>query len=300
MRVVVTGGAGFLGSHVADGLAAAGHEVTVFDQAPTARHRSVVGDLLDPDALPQAFAGVEAVCHLGAIGDVYLAGEKPALAASVNVTGTANVCAAALAAGVGRVVYASTWEVYGAPRYQPLDEAHPCEPDHPYNITKLAGERIALSYGHLKKLPVLALRLGTAYGTRMRPNSVFSIFIRRALAGEPITIQGSGQQGRQFTHASDIASAFAAALVRGTLGEAYNVVGDRMVTIRELAELVTRYASTRLNYGEPRPGDVPSALVSNEKAKRDLAWKPRTSFEDGLRELVEEARAAASAAQTTR
>jgi UDP-glucose 4-epimerase len=232
------------------------------------------------------------VCHLGAIGDVYLAGEKPALAAAVNVTGTANVCSAALATKVSRVVVASTWEVYGEPHYQPLDEKHPCEPDHPYNITKLAGERLALASSRLRGLDVVALRLGTAFGTRMRPNSVFSIFIRKALAGEAITIQGSGAQGRQFTHARDIGRGFEAALTKGSSGNAYNIVGDRMISIRELAELVIKAAPTTLTYGEARPGDVPSALVSSQKAKAELGWSPTVDFEEGLRELVDEASAA--------
>ena len=297
MRVVVTGGSGFLGSHVADGLMAAGHDVTVFDQARTTRFRSVVGDLLDPAALAAAFRGASAVCHLGAIGDVYLAGEKPALAASVNAAGTANVCDAALAEGVQRVVVASTWEVYGKPRYEPIDEEHPCEPDHPYNITKYAGELLARSSAKLKGLNVVALRLGTAFGTRMRPNSVFRIFLRKALAGEPITIQGSGLQGRQFTHAADVARAFELALTNGEVGSAYNIVADRMVTIRELAELVSQLAPTQLTYGEPRPGDVPSALVSNEAAKRALGWAPSIDFEAGLREIYEEERALTAVAQ---
>lgn len=292
MKGIVTGGSGFLGSHVADGLVAAGHDVTVFDQAPSTKHRVVSGNLLEADSLRAAFSGADFVCHLGAIGDVYLAAERPALAAAVNVTGTANVCDAALAEGVKRVVVASTWEVYGAPQYQPIDEKHPCDPDHPYNITKLAGERMALAYGHLKQLPVIALRLGTAFGTRMRPNSVFSIFIRKALAGEPITIQGSGEQGRQFTHASDIARGFEAALTRGDLGSAYNLVSDRMVSIRELAQIVTRYVPTQVTHGEARPGDVPSALVSNALAKEALGWAPEVDFDDGLSELVEEARVA--------
>ena len=292
MRGIVTGGSGFLGSHVADGLAAAGHDITVFDQAATTRHRYVAGDLLDPSALAAAFRDAEFVCHLGAIGDVYLAGEKPALAASVNAAGTANVCDAALAAGVRRVVVASTWEVYGRPRYEPIDEEHPCEPDHPYNITKLAGERLAIASAHLRKHFVIALRLGTAYGTRMRPNSVFQIFARKAITGEPITIQGSGLQGRQFVHATDVARAFGMALTAGTNGASYNIVSDRLVTIRELAELITRAAPTELTYSEPRPGDVPSATVSNEKAKRELGWRPEMDFDDGLREIVAEVRTA--------
>lgn len=288
MRGIVTGGAGFLGSHVADHLIALGHDVTVVDVAGDTRHRSTRADLLDLDALRSALAGAEFVCHLGAVGDVYLAMEKPHLAAAVNVTGTANLCEAALAADVGRVVIASTWEVYGEPQYQPIDEAHPCAPDHPYNITKLAGERIALAYARFKKLPALALRLGTAYGTRMRPNAVFTIFARRALEGQPIVLQGGGTQGRQFTHASDVASAFAAALGRGTPGEAYNIVGDDFVSIRQLAETVVRLAPTELTYGEPRPGDVPSARVSNERAKHELGWHPAKVFAEGVEEIVAE------------
>lgn len=292
MRGVVTGGSGFLGSHVADHLVSAGHEVAVFDAKPTTRHQSVIGDLLDPDALSRAFEGMDFVCHLGAIGDVYLAGEQPALAATVNAAGTARVCEAALTARVRRVVIASTWEVYGRPKYEPIDEDHPCDPDHPYNITKLAGERLALAYAHLRALPVVALRLGTAFGTRMRPNSVFSIFIRKALDGEPITIQGSGEQGRQFTHSSDIARGFELALTRGESGRAYNLVAPQMVTIRQLAEMVAAIVPTRITYGDARPGDVPSATVSSALARSVLGWQAQMDFSQGLKQLVDEAKAA--------
>jgi UDP-glucose 4-epimerase len=291
MRLIVTGGTGFLGSHVADKLAAAGHQVSIFDMSPSARHRTITGDLLDLESVVSAFEGVDGVCHLGAVGDVYLAAERPSLAAAVNVTGTAHVCEAALRQHVGRVVVASTWEVYGHPKYQPMDEAHPCDPDHPYNITKLAGELLARSYARLKGLNLVALRLGTAFGTRMRPNSVFHVFARKALAREPITIQGSGEQGRQFTHAADVAAAFEAALTKGESGQAFNIVSERMVTIRELAERVRSFAPTEIKYGPPRPGDVPSALVSSQRAHRELGWTPRVDFEDGLRELVEEVQA---------
>lgn len=297
MRIAVTGAAGFLGSHVADHLAAAGHDVWAVDQKISARRRTVEADLLDADSLGAAFRGADAVCHLAAVGDVYLAAEKPALAASVNVTGTANVCEAALAEKVGRLVIASTWEVYGHPHYQPLDEDHPTEPDHPYNITKLAGEQLGRAYVRLKGLDLVALRLGTAYGTRMRPNSVFQIFIRKALAKEPITIQGSGMQGRQFTHASDIARAFEAALTRGSSGDAYNIVAERMITIKELAEMVTAFAPTAVTYGPPRAGDVPSATVTSAKAKIELGWDDRIRFESGVREIVDEVSASAVASR---
>ncbi|HEV2250637.1 MAG TPA: NAD-dependent epimerase/dehydratase family protein [Candidatus Limnocylindria bacterium] len=293
MKLIVTGGSGFLGSHVADHLKERGHAVTVFDAAPTERHRSIVGDLLDPEALRSAFGGIEAVCHLGAIGDVYLAGEKPALAASVNAVGTANVCDAALASGLRRVVVASTWEVYGEPHYQPLDEKHPLEPDHPYNITKLAGERLALAYARLKQLDVVALRLGTAFGTRMRPNSVFSIFIRKAMAKEAITIQGSGEQGRQFTHASDIARAFEAAITKGTSGRAYNIVAPEMITIKRLAQTVAKRLPTEVTFGAARPGDVPSATVSSELAAAELGWSAVKPFDEALDQLIEHHRATA-------
>jgi UDP-glucose 4-epimerase len=287
VKGVVTGGSGFLGSHVADVLAESGHDITVFDLTPTSRHRFVVGDLQDREGLAAAFAGAEFVCHLAAVGDVYLAGEKPWLAAQVNVTGSANVCEAALTANVTRIVYASTWEVYGAPQYQPMDERHPCAPDHPYNITKLAGERLSLAYGHLRPgLSVTSLRLGTAYGTRMRPNSVFSLFIQRALSGEAITIQGSGQQGRQFTHARDIGRAFAAALKGAGRGRVFNTVADENVTIAELAALVSRRIPTRIENAPARQADVPSALVSNKLIEAELGWRPQVRFSDGLDELI--------------
>lgn len=293
MKGIVTGAAGFLGSHVADMLAERGWDITTVDLADDPRHRTVRADLMEPDQLAAAFAGADYVCHLAAVGDVYLAGEKPWLAAQINVTGTANVCEAALKAGVPKVIYASTWEVYGAPQYQPIDERHPCAPDHPYNITKLAGERLALAYGHLRKgLSVSALRLGTAYGTRMRPNSVFSLFIDKALRGEPITIQGTGQQGRQFTYARDVGQAFALAVERATNGAVFNVVADEFVTIKQLADLVAAEIPTRVVYTEARQADVPTANVSSELIKRELGWQPAVAFSAGLAEIVADRRAA--------
>jgi UDP-glucose 4-epimerase len=287
MRVLVTGGAGFLGRHVATGLADCGHDVLIFDQADHGAMPTIRGDLLSFESVLDAVSRVEAVCHLGAVGDVYLAFERPALAAAVNVVGTANVMEAARQSKSRKVVYASTWEVYGKPVYQPLDEQHPTNPDHPYSVTKLGGEHLALSYDALKDVPAIALRVGTAYGTGMRSNSVFSIFIDRAAAGRPITVQGSGAQTRQFTHASDIASAFALALASDLRGERFNVVADKAFSIRELAEAVARRLPTEITLTEARVGDVPSALVSNRRAREVLGWAPAMTFEQGLNEIID-------------
>src|SRR5919202_2236497 len=239
MKVLVTGGSGFVGSNAADVLEEQGHDVTVFDRvAPRRDHRFIRGDLTRLEDVVAATEGMDAVCHLGAVGDVYLAFERPYLAADLNVRGTAHVMEGAWKNGLHRVVYASTWEVYGHPHYQPIDEKHPTAPDHPYSITKLAGEQLALAYYRLRQVPVVALRLGTAYGLGMRPNAVFSIFINRAITGEPITIAGTGAQSRQFTHARDIGRAFGLALEQDVDGEVFNITADESISISQLAEII--------------------------------------------------------------
>jgi UDP-glucose 4-epimerase len=184
------------------------------------------------------------------------------------------------------VVYASTWEVYGEPVYEPVDEKHPCEPDHPYNITKLGGERMLIACDRLRDVPVLALRMGTAYGLGMRPNSVFEIFIAKARNGEPITIQGDGSQGRQFTHVRDIARAFVAAAKSEVRGMPLNVVSPEMISIKQLADMVTERFPTEVTYGQPRPGDVAPSYVSAARIEEVLGWKAEVSFEEGMAELL--------------
>lgn len=286
MRVLVTGAAGFLGSHVVDILRAQGLTVFGLDSRKGGDESIIEADLLQRDSLGSILREFDAVCHLAAVGDVYLAFENPPLAAAVNVVGTANLLDACRDAGIHKFVYASTWEVYGKPLYQPIDEDHPCCPDHPYNITKLAGEQLALSYDHLRDLPVISLRLGTAYGSRMRPNSVFSIFIRKARLGEPITIKGTGEQSRQFTHASDIGRAFYAALTSDIRAEVFNVVADEPVSIRQLAELVSTHIPTSVRFEPERPGDITPALISSSKARQYLRWEPRVRFDEGLLTII--------------
>jgi UDP-glucose 4-epimerase len=286
MKVLVTGGAGFVGSHVVSALLNAGHEPYVFDMHQPRQGLFVEGNLTRKEDILAATTGVDAICHLGAVGDVYLAFDDPALAAAINVLGTANVMEAALHNRLHKVIYASTWEVYGHPQYQPFDEQHPCMPDHPYSITKLSGEQIALSYDRLKGVPVVALRLGTAYGLHMRPNSVFSLFIDRAQKEQPITIQGDGHQSRQFTHASDIGRAFVNALESDVHDTVYNIVAEQSISIRQLAEMTVAELPTEIVFTAARLGDVKSAVISSEKAKNELGWTSLRPFAEGLRELI--------------
>ncbi len=287
MRVLVTGAAGFLGRHIARrfrdaGWHVIGFDVTEFDEPGI---ESGQGDLTDSDSVDVAVKGTDVVAHVGAIGDVYLAGEQPSLAAEVNVVGTANVVDAANRHDA-RVVYASTWEVYGEPIKEPIDEDHPTAPDHPYSITKLAGESLVLAASRLNDVSAVALRLGTAYGSSLRPNSVFRIFIDRAQRGEPITIQGDGSQGRQFTHAHDIARAFELAATASVSGIALNIVAPETTSIRKLAESIAHRFPTEVEFGEPRPGDVSPALVSASRADKILGWQARIPFSQGLDELI--------------
>jgi UDP-glucose 4-epimerase len=209
------------------------------------------------------------------------------LAVNCNVLGTTNIMEAALQNKVKKIVYASTWEVYGKAQYEPIDEKHPCNPDHPYNITKLAGENMVFSYNKLKGVNAVALRLGTAYGEGLRDNSVFALFINKALDKTPITIQGEGKQFRQFVHAEDIGRAFSLAISSTVNGEAFNIVGKEKISIKNLAEMVAEKIPTEIKHESARVGDVPSATVAFEKAGRQLKWKQEISFKEGLNRLME-------------
>lgn len=288
MRVLITGASGFVGKHVATHLVHEGHDVTGFDlTASTSKDYKVIeGDLRDGPSVHAAVEGMDTVVHIGAIGDVYLAAEQPSLAAGVNVLGTSNVADAGVTNGV-RVVYASTWEVYGEVEYEPIDEEHPTNPDHPYNITKLAGEQMLLASANLRGLSTISLRLGTAYGPGLRPNSVFRIFIDRARRGETITIMGDGSQSRQFVHVSDLARAFALACSSDASGIVLNTVAPEPITIKQLAETVVARFPTEIVYAPARAGDVPPALVSADRIGDVLGWKPEVSFSQGLADLMD-------------
>ncbi|PWU24970.1 MAG: epimerase, partial [Candidatus Rokuibacteriota bacterium] len=295
MIVLVTGGAGFIGSHVVDRLAAEGHEPRIFDlvRSPyvNGEVECLVGDLLDREALERAMRGCDAVAHLAAVADVNDVVADPARADLVNVRGTQLALEAALAQGVGRFVYASTVWVYGGANGngRPLDEDTPLAlPTHFYTATKLAGEMYCRSYAELYGLRQTTLRFGIPYGPRSRRAAVVAAFVARARLGEPLLVTGDGRQSRQFVYVEDLADGVVAALGSSAPAGTYNLVGAEGVSVRAIAETVCELvADVPILHVDGRRADVQMRYASGERAARDLDWRATTSFASGMRRYVD-------------
>jgi UDP-glucose 4-epimerase len=295
VNVLVTGGAGFIGSHVVDVLCAYGYVPRVFDIAPPPWDNGhvdwVVGDLLDRTALARAMLDTDAVIHLAAVADVGAVAADPARADHVNVRGTQLALQEARAAGVRRFVFASTVWVYGgaSENGHALDEDAPLVlPSHFYTATKLAGEMYCRSYGDLYGLEHTILRFGIPYGPRSRPAAVLASFVARARAGEPLVIAGDGTQARQFVYVKDLAEGVVAAIDVSKPPGTYNLVGTESTSIRTIAEHVRELvADVPIVHVEARKADVETRRVAAERAARDLGWRASTPFRDGVRSYVD-------------
>ena len=289
--VLVTGGSGFIGSHVVDQLIAAGHRPRIFDVRPSLHHPdvdAVEGDLDDLDAVCAALRGCDAVIHLAASADVNEVFADPMDAERRNVRGTLHVLEAARRCDVGRVVYASTIWTYSDTAAERHEESMPLSPPaHFYTSTKLAGELYCHSYAELYGLEYTILRFGIPYGPRARPAAVVPAMVARALAGEPLTVAGDGSQSRRFVYVEDLAAGVVRALDPVAANRTYNLVGDRDVTIREVAETVCAVVGdAEIDFVPGRTGDFAGAPVCGERAAQELGWRPTTAFEDGVRHYV--------------
>jgi UDP-glucose 4-epimerase len=294
-RAVVTGGSGFIGSHVVDALVEAGHQVTVVDHR-VKPHRHDVGfedvDLMDLSSVLAATRGAEHIFHLAAVSNVNYAFKYPVYTTALNVVGTANLLEAARLNGARRFYLASTvWVYNGSPGTQVVDETTPFYLDgagHIYTSTKMASEMVCHNYGQLYGVPFTVLRYGIPYGPRMREELLIPVFLRKALGGEALSVSGRGEQFRKFVYVHDIAQGHVLAMADAAANETYNLEGRRKVTVLEVAEGIRKLVGehVRIEFGPERPGDFGGKDVSGEKARRDLGWAPRTDFEDGLRETV--------------
>lgn len=299
-RYVVTGGAGFIGSNIVGTLVKRGHEVTILDDLSSGHAINlepfpdvtvVNGSVLDPAALQSAFEGADTVFHLAASVGNKRSIDNPVLDSQINVIGTVNVLEACRNAGVRKIVVSSSAGIFGELHELPISEDHPVEPDSPYGASKLAAEKLCLSYSKLYDLEAVALRYFNVYGPNQRFDAygnVIPIFVFKMLRGEPITIFGDGDQTRDFISVSDVVQAnIKAAESRGVSG-AFNIASGSRITInelvRQLSELVP--GDHEVNHGPERPGDVRDSLADISAAKKALGFEPTIAIEPGLAEYV--------------
>lgn len=302
-RAIVTGGAGFVGSHLVDKLLSlglevisiddysAGKDINLEDAARNPKFTAVRADVSDKGAIQPHFEGVDVVFHQACSKNT-ICMTNPARDLEVNALGTLNVLLCAHDAKVKRVVHASTGSVYGEPRIFPSDETHPLDPVSYYGVSKLAGERYALLFNGLHGLDTVALRYFHVYGPRQDNSDVggvVSIFCRRAAEGKPLTIFGDGTQLRSFTHVGDVVRInILAAVDDEMVGKAYNCASGIKVTIQDLADRVCRHyglGREAIQYADWKPGDIRRFDVSNA-ALKSRGFEFATDFDDGLEAAI--------------
>jgi UDP-glucose 4-epimerase len=310
MEVLVTGGAGFIGSHLAERFVGEGHDVVVLDNlngfydtelkrrnvaiARDAAERKgsyefVEGDVRDEGLVAELVTDADYVYHQAARAGVRSSVAAPRLYDTVNVDGTLNVLDAARDAEVERVVVASSSSVYGKPQYLPYDEEHPTTPVSPYGASKLAGERYACAYAEVYDLPVVALRYFTVYGPRMRPNMAISNFVSRCLNGDPPVVYGDGTQTRDFTYVDDVVGANLTLLETDAAdGEAVNIGSTDNIDIRTLAAEVRDQLAPDLGleYADRHDADADHTHADTSKAGRLLDYDPTHTIREGVGEFV--------------
>ena len=295
MRVLVTGGAGFIGSHVVEKLLERGIQVFVYD-LPGMGHRLpdnhavfIPGSILDQEALRVAMVGMDAVYHLAAIADVKDVFEDPFYSESVNVRGTMNVLEACRRTKVPRIIYGSTTWVYSEAEPEVVDEDTPLNaPSHLYTATKLTSEYYCICYDKLYGVASTILRYGIPYGPRARDGAVIPIFVGKALEGQPLTVAGDGSQYRQFVYVEDLAEGNVLALKPAAMHRTYNLDGAEKISVLQIAETIRKViGDVNIQFVEGRPGDFAGKVGVSQRAKDELGWEPKVSFEEGLRRYIE-------------
>lgn len=312
MNILVTGGAGFIGGHVAEQLVASGHDITILDKfvpyydlgikernikmtreaaAANGGSCTLVRDTLtDAELVNDLVAETDVVYHQAAQAGVRKSVEEPAKVNRYNVNGTVNILEASRKHDIQRVVVASSSSVYGKPEYLPYDEEHPTTPVSPYGVSKLATEQYARVYSEIYGLPTVSLRYFTVYGPRMRPNMAMTNFVSRCLHGEPPVIYGTGEQTRDFTYVEDIRRVNEQLLTDdGADGEILNIGSTDNIDIQTLAEVIRDEIDPSLDivYDDPREGDAEHTHANVSKANDLLGYEPTVDIREGVRKFID-------------
>jgi UDP-glucose 4-epimerase len=295
---LVTGGAGFIGSHIVDLLLEKGFEVRVLDNLSGGRllnldhHKSNsllsihTGDITSIEIKNEIFENVRWLFHLAGIGDIVPSMEKPLNYFHTNSYGTARIAEAAREANIEKVVYAASSSCYGLANV-PTNELAPINPQYPYALSKHLGELTLFHWHRVYGLPVNSIRIFNAYGPRSRTSgaygAVFGVFLKQKLAGKPLTVVGDGNQSRDFIYATDVAKAFVAAAITSKVGEIYNLGYGKPRKIKELTSLL----SSEIIKIPERPGEPSCTWADITKITNDLDWKPEVTLEEGVSKLIE-------------
>lgn len=298
MKSIVTGGAGFIGSHLVDALVGDGHEVIVLDNFSTGRPQNLLQvkdkitlincDLSQAGTWAEHFKNCDFVFHLAALADIVPSIQNPQAYVNSNVQGSFHVMEACrrFESPRQKFVYAASSSCYGIPALYPTPESAPIQPQYPYALSKYLAEQIVLHWGQVYHLPVLSLRFFNVYGPRSRTSgtygAVFGVFLAQKLAGKPFTVVGDGTQTRDFTFVSDVVRAVLTAAKSPLRQELYNVGSGRTVAVNRLVELL---GGDRV-FIPKRPAEPDCTFADITKIRRDLNWEPRVSLEEGVAELV--------------
>jgi UDP-glucose 4-epimerase len=298
LQTVVTGGAGFIGSHLTERLLRDGHRVRVVDNLATGRLENLAEwrghpalevaqvDITDFAALRPQLAGVDWVFHLAGLADIVPSIENPLAYHAANVDGTINVAEACRLGGVRRLVYAASSSCYGLPDLVPTPETAAIRPMYPYALSKYLGEQILLNWHRIYRLPVLSLRLFNVFGPRSRTTgtygAVFGVFLAQKLAGRPFTVVGDGCQTRDFTYVTDVADAMVRAAQSSESGEIFNVGSGGTYSINRLVELL----GGEIAYVPKRPGEPDCTFADTAKIRSVLGWAPSVPFERGVEQML--------------
>lgn len=297
MKVIVTGGAGFIGSHLVDLLISNRFDIIVLDNFSTGRRANldhvkdkielVECDLSIKGEWVKYFKDVDWVFHLAALADIVPSIQKPEAYFNANVNGTFNVIQACKHANIKRVVYAASSSCYGIPDNFPTSETSAIKPQYPYALTKRIGEELVMHWAQVYKLPAISCRFFNVYGTRSRTSgtygAVFGVFLAQKLANKPMTIVGDGNQTRDFTYVTDVASALLSAAKSNITEEIYNIGSGNTVSINKLVELL----GGEKTYIPKRPGEPDCTYADISKIKSELNWSPKISIEDGVKLVLE-------------